>query len=560
MFVNPSPPETAARGVRIRTSLALGLAVAVAYVLVGHLGLELAHYQERATIIWAPSGLAIAATWRFGNRVLWAVFLGAFVTNALVSPALVLSALIALGNTAEAFVGALLMRRLNLSGGFRGAREVLVYLATVVFGATMIAALNGVTWLVLIDGLPLSEAWLTAIVWWLGDVGGVLVVTTLLLAWRHGPRLRTQRVAPGLIALTAIAAAGIGVGPWVGDSSAEIAAGASVLCLVLPYPAAAWAAIAHGLRGASAVTAIIALAAVGGTAAGAGPLQSGHAHLDIVSLWPMLATLSASAMLLAIGVEERLRAEQRRVALESELRRVRSLGELGLLAGGVAHDFNNLLAVVQANAKMLEGRGLSVIDDECVADIVEAAARGQELSEQLMAYAACRPLARRRVDLGQLAGETARLLTPHRPRGVDVSVRAEPGVEVIGDPVRLRQLLMNLVVNAFDAMEDRRGLVEIEVRRQAERVVLTVSDEGVGIAPEVAARIFEPFFSTKDEGRGLGLVAVAAIARDHDGSVRVLERPGQRGAAFSIELPGAPIATQPAMIPEPERAATPEAA
>ena len=148
-----APPETLSarlggpyRGNRL---VVLGLLLTVAYVVLGHLGLGFAFYQERSTIIWAPSGLSIAAVWLFGNRVLWAVCLGAFLTNVIASPGLTpvnlsLSLLIALGNTGEAWLGGWLVRRGKLEEGLRGTRDVIVYVATVVTLATLVSALNGV--------------------------------------------------------------------------------------------------------------------------------------------------------------------------------------------------------------------------------------------------------------------------------------------------------------------------------------------------------------------------------------------------------------------------------
>jgi len=644
----------------------LGLGLFGAYVVLGRFGLELAYYQRHATIIWAPSGLAIAAVWLLGGRVLWAVFLGALVTNLLVSAEPGLAAGIAIGNTGEAWLGGWMVRRLALTAGLVKPRDVLVYVAAVVLGATLVAALNGVLWLHLLDDLPPARLPLTALMWWLGDAGGVLVVTSVLIAFARPPAATPRlRFDPVAFLLTLVAAVAVFVGPDIFGYSGPAEPWATVICLVLPYPAVTWAAMRLGVRGASATAALVALTAVLGTALGAGPFQTGDPHVDVINLWPPLATLSISAILLASALEaksaatkaheegearlafalsaagasaferdlaadrarlgrgeplpldpavhpddrdrlalaiakaamgeadgwmleyqrddlrideharvtsrdpagrplvavglrrdvtERYRAAERRFALERELAQSRRLGELGLLAGGVAHDFNNLLTVVRSNADLVRSGDVDGdVREECLRDIDEAARRGKELTEQLLAYAGRRSLPSRVVDLTALAAETTRLLAPRCPEGVTLELQLSAPAQVEGDPVQLRQIVMNLIVNAFDAMADHTGLVRVATLTRGAQVTLTVSDQGGGVPPEARARLFEPFFSTKGPGRGMGLAAVMGIARAHGGTIEVDSEPG-RGSTFRVELPA--FSAPPALeAPSPPRAA-----
>jgi|GEM_PF-1807683 len=577
------------RGLRLGL---LGLLLAGAYIGLGHLGLGFALDQQRSTIIWAPSGLAIAAVWIFGNRVLWAVYLGAFVTNVIAGPgltplALLLSALISLGNAGEAWLAGWLVRRYKLDDGIRGTRDVGVYFLTVVLAATLLSALNGMLWLVLFDDVPLAQAPMDGIIWWLGDVGGVLVVTSVAIASlqrRVGEsaslRPSALRLDPSVVAMTVIAAAFVAIGPWVktGANGNEAAAAASVLCLVLPYPASALAALRLGLRGACVVTATIALAAVIGTAAGAGPFQTGDARIDVVSLWPLLATLSISAMLLAATFEERLSATAQRSSLECELQRRRSLGELGLMTGGIAHDFNNILTVIQANTKLMDGADAGM-RAECARDIEEATIRGKELTEQLLAYAGRRNVARQRFDVSALASETARLLTSHCPPGVELALELAQGAMVDGEPVQMRQVLMNLLMNAFDAMRGRKGKITLTIAIVGDWVTLTVTDQGPGIPAEVRVRVFEPFFTTKTQGHGMGLAAVQGIVTAHGGTIAIDQpvrgvknaasevgnaalvspppRPSAPGARVRVQLPSSP--SLPSARPKPGAAIEPGA-
>ena len=247
-----------------------------------------------------------------------------------------------------------------------------------------------------------------------------------------------------------------------------------------------------------------------------------------------------------------LRDMSQRRELEAQLLHAQKMESVGRLAGGVAHDFNNLLTVIGGVTDMV--REELPADHPVQADLIEvstAAERAAALTRQLLAFARRQILAPRVLDINALVQETAPLL--HRLLGEDIEVLFDllPGpISVRADPNQLQQVLVNLAVNARDAMPEG-GLLRISTRlttlsalvqgaatTSSAAVSIIVQDTGVGIPPEVLPRIFEPFFTTKGVGRGtgLGLATSYGIITQHGGYIAVHSRVGD-GSAFTVALP-----------------------
>ena len=240
--------------------------------------------------------------------------------------------------------------------------------------------------------------------------------------------------------------------------------------------------------------------------------------------------------------------------LEDLARQGQKMENLGMLAAGIAHDFNNVLSSILMNAEaLLHGGTLAPPDREVVREMAEAGERAAQLTRQLLTFAQRRPLLLQGLDLRELMEGVAVMLRRIIGEHVDLQcqVPSQP-LPVLADVNLLEQVLMNLVVNARDAVP-RGGRVRIEAERvvvdgaQAARqpgarpgpaVRLSVSDDGAGIAPEHMAHIFEPFFTTKGRGRGtgLGLATVYGIVAQHRGWVAVESTVG-RGTRFDVHLP-----------------------
>lgn len=257
-------------------------------------------------------------------------------------------------------------------------------------------------------------------------------------------------------------------------------------------------------------------------------------------------------MLVAVvrDISERKRAEAERRRLEEELAQMRRMESIGRLAGGMAHDFNNMLTPILSYATML--RDELPADDERRADlgeVVRAAERARDLVRQLLAYSRRQTFALKPLDLGEMVRGFERML--RRVVREDIVLRLELAatpVLIHGDVGQIEQTLMNLVVNAQDAMPQG-GTLRIGTAEVAEggaqpfgpaggSSVLWVEDTGTGMDEATRARIFEPFFTTKavGKGSGLGLASAYGIVRQHEGQILVQSEVG-RGTRFELHFP-----------------------
>lgn len=242
-------------------------------------------------------------------------------------------------------------------------------------------------------------------------------------------------------------------------------------------------------------------------------------------------------------------------AVENQLRHAVKMEALGRLAGGVAHDFNNLLSAILGFAGYARGAlppGDPIVED--LDEVLKAGRRAADLVKQLLTFSRPHAAAPRAVDVGDMVEST--LPTLRRMAGADVRIThasAEGLWPCRIDPGLLEQVLVNLVINACDAMPGG-GAIDLEVKNvplaealtpcgrhrldEGDYVVISVSDDGEGIPKEIQDRVFEPFFTTKDAGRGsgLGLSTVYGIARQVGGAVTLYSEPG-RGSTFRVYLP-----------------------
>ncbi len=299
--------------------------------------------------------------------------------------------------------------------------------------------------------------------------------------------------------------------------------------------------------------------------------ESGQIQRDPGALRPLVWGLTQD-------VTERVVHQQERDALQGQLLSVQKLESLGMLAGGVAHDFNNLLTAILGNASLAEMQLEPTHPARrSVGALLAASARASDLTRQLLAFSGRGQFKVQSVDVNVQLRELMVLLEASVSKKVCLRLEAQDGLPNIeADVSQLNQVLMNLVINAAEALDDRGGPVVVRTSverlslkeitgpystivampdgsfavnsRRAELagtfspatrgrfVCIEVSDTGHGMTADTVARIFDPFFTTKLTGRGLGLAAVQGIIRGHKGMIRVYSEPG-RGTTFKVFLP-----------------------
>ena len=274
-------------------------------------------------------------------------------------------------------------------------------------------------------------------------------------------------------------------------------------------------------------------------------------------------TLEQRVALRTAELEESYREKLR---LLDRLQQAQKSESLAVLAGGIAHDFNNLLVGVLGNAGLaLELLPANAEVRRFIEAIETAGERAAELTREMLAYSGRGQIQKQRFSLNELIEGTIQLLASAISKNARMSLQLSPGLpELFGDITQIRQVTMNLITNASEAIGEESGVISIATRAvtlqpddlsrenfesemtPGRYVKLEVSDSGCGMDAETRSRIFDPFFTTKFTGRGLGLAATQGIVRAHSGAIQVDSEIG-RGTIFRLLLPaveGAPMATR----------------
>ncbi len=542
-----SPPRLNFATSQLRYTVAIG-ALAVVYVVAARAGLMMDAVGGFATLVWPPSGLALAALLIFGTGLWPGVFVGAVLANLLIGAPAPVALGIGVGNTLEAVLAVYALRRIP---GFQVSLERLAdVVGLIVLAAgvsTMVSATIGVTSLYLggiVSGSHFAETWRA---WWLGDLIADLLVAPVLLVWASGPEMpgepkrRVEGVALG-IAVVVVSLLIFGGPPGMPTATGKYAQA------YLFFPLLIWAALRFGQRGAVSTAFIVSVIAVWGTALGHGPFVRPALHQSLIALQTFMGIAAGTFLVLGASISERRRAEaQMRHAhahaaeanqakaeflavmsheLRTPLNAISGYVDLMSLGvdGALTEKQRTSLARIQLNQEHL----LSLIDDVLSFAKIEAGKLNIEI-ETILVHDVV---------------ETLEAIVRPELQRKDLAFSCEacdPELSVRADPEKLRQVLLNFLANAMKFTPSG-GHIRVGAEPRDELVRIWVNDTGVGIPPDQIAHVFEPFFQVERgptrryAGIGLGLAIARDLARAMDGEVRLESAVGE-GSTVSILLP-----------------------
>jgi len=271
----------------------------------------------------------------------------------------------------------------------------------------------------------------------------------------------------------------------------------------------------------------------------------------------------------ARDITERKKAEEERNRLEEQVRHAQKLESLGVLAGGIAHDFNNLLMAILGYTELALANlppGSQIRPN--LEEVEKAARRAADLCRQMLAYSGKGRFVIENLDLGEIVKEMSDMLAMSISKKAVLRYRLSPDLpRVEADAAQIRQVVMNLIINASEAIGDTSGVISLSTGLmdcdraylrevaggdelpEGRYIFLEVTDTGTGMDKATQEKIFDPFFTTKFTGRGLGLAAVLGIVRGHRGAIKVYSETG-KGSTFKVLLPAAGVAAVTGTVPK----------
>ncbi len=541
----------------------LHAAVLVVYVVAGKFGLSffgLVH--PSASSIWWPTGIAMAAILLAGFRIVPTVFVAAFLVNVTTAGSIPTSLAVALGNTLEGIVAVALVNR--FAGGrnaFASAGGVLRFAGLAAMASTAVSATIGVTSL-LLGGYAAPadrvEIWFT---WWLGDAAGAMLVTPLVVLWwtNRTWRWSRQQVQEAVLLLAALGA--VAVATFFHPTLARYPL--SFLCLA-PL---VWGALRFGPRETATAVFVLALIAITATAANRGPftMTTPNESLLVLQAFLVLTTMTVLPMA-ALTAERRASLERERAARAEADAASRAKDEFLAILG---HELRNPLAAISAAAAVLDDGRQTDAERARLAEAVRRQSRHlARLFDDLLDIGRMTAnklqLRREPLDLGVVVRRAVEALVVARGLPTERIELAIGAVWIDADPVRIVQIVENLVDNALKHTPAGRR-IRVTVQESGDIAELRVEDEGLGIRPELLPNVFEPFMQgqqgldRRTGGLGLGLTLVQRLTELHGGNIEARSEGTDRGSAFILRFPrgepaaGKPPAATPMRPPTPSR-------
>jgi signal transduction histidine kinase/ActR/RegA family two-component response regulator len=534
------------------------------YLVTARLGLAVDSVNTFAALIWPPSGIALAAFILYGWRIWPAIFCAAFLVNVSVGAPLLSAFGIAIGNTLGPLLGAHFLRWYSSYSSYHPALPRLRDTIGIMLNAAFVPLLTasvGVGSLWLGGKIPSPEFWHTWGTWWLGDLLGILILTPFALKWFNRPifeRTRAELVELMIVLLTVAATAYILF--WWAHTS-------FVYYIFIPL---SWAALRTGQRGITLSTLIVSTIAIAATVTGHGPfMQSGLVYLQV-----FLATLASIVIVFASAVEERRRVvetlKEHTHDLEIALQTIRAEDEAKKeFIAILAHELRNPLATILSSVELITMQGVSTETTPPLLTTINERSRAMvRLLDDLLDISQISKkkltLQKETISVDEFMDKLDGIVRPLMKRyGHDFSLtKPQEPLYLRADPIRLEQILMNLLANAARYTQAH-GFIEVTSSKERHMLAIHIRDSGVGIPRGMLRRIFEPFFQVnrervKSEGMGIGLTLTRELIEMHGGSIEAKSEGVGAGSEFIVRLPltSVPDQSQPllaAPLPEEKR-------
>jgi len=547
----PAVPSQVSRFSRAQSRISAGYfarvaGVASVYVLAALAGLSLDRVSGFATLVWPPTGIALAAVLLLGWRIWPGIFVGALVANVITGATALTAIGIATGNTLEALAGGyVLLRVTSFRRNLDGLRDVIAFIVVAVVASTMVSATIGSVTLVashVATAPNFGRTWLT---WWIGDAIGALLVAPAILTWIAPPRFAPslQRGVEATVLSIAVVLASSIVFLAPGAQGTEPFLGAYIV-----FPLLMWAAIRFGQRGAITMSLIVSAIAITGTVIGRGPFVHQTTHDSLFALQTFIGVSAATFLLLGASTAERDRSRE-------QLRHARDVASGANVAKSqflavMSHELRTPLNAIAGYSEILSmgvaGR-LNAQQQEAITRIRSNQEHLLALIDDVLSFAKIEA-GQTRIDLQtvHLCDVIASVESLLRPQLTRKSLRfsstpCSPSLVARADPVKLRQVLANVLGNALKFTPEG-GKIDVTAERVNDKAVIRVTDTGIGISRDMLDHVFEPFFQVQNgrtreyTGTGLGLAIARDFMRAMGGDIAIESQLGV-GSQVTVSLP-----------------------
>ena len=528
---------------RFSTLPVIGI-VTIVYFIAGKLGLSLAFLYASASPVWPPAGIALAVLLLLGYRIWPAIFVGAFLVNAMTAGNAATSLAIAVGNTLEAVCGAWLVNRFADGTSVFDRPQGVFKFALAAAISTVISPVFGVTSLALggfADWTNYGAIWLT---WWLGDTTGDLLIAPLIILWSVASKRRwnrSQAVEVGVLLLLLFALSEAVFGGWLTISARNYPI--AFIC----GPIVIWTAFRFTQRETATGIFILSAIAVWGTLYGFGPFVRETENQSLLALQSWAAVLTITAMALSAGMAERQRAEE---ALQQQKAVIETANRTkDQFLAMLSHELRTPLTPVISALEGLETEPGQTEDAKAALAMIH---RNVELETQLIDdLLDVTRIAKDKLQLrfvpvdAHLAisnvVEICRAEADSKKLHVHLNLRADTH-NVAADAAKFQQIIWNLLKNAIKFTPEEGEIAISSLNPSPEVLTISMRDTGIGMDPEVMQRIFDPFeqgnrsLERRFGGLGLGLAISKSLAQAHGGTLTAKSDGRDRGSTFLLSM------------------------